>query len=289
MDKAILFLKSQNGETALFPKGIQFDQTKEKAAIQRGAFLIDAYNCTGCHRIDDKGIDINGDHVPDGGYIYNWFKDHSDEMFRAPPKLINEGRKVYPDWLFSFLKAPSKLRENFKVRMPTFQFTDDEAGDIVAYFAAKAGSTYPFIDKHRPAPSAEDKEQAAKLFAAAQCLSCHILDGASKDPKNVAPNLRLAAERLQYDWIFDWLKDPQAMAPGVAMPGFFTPVDDKPGEYTTPLPEFANGDWKKQITLLRAFVIGAGQKPELAQADPHGGATAAAVGPADHKKKKGVR
>ena len=280
LEKATLFLKSQNNEASNYPKNIMYEPTKEKAAIQRGQFLVDSYNCGGCHRIDDRGVDTNGDHVPDGGSIVRWFAEHPDEAHRAPPKLINEGRKVYPDWLFAFLKAPSKLRENYRVRMPTFQFSDEEAGDLVAYFAAKAGSVYPFVQKKHEQLSAQDSEASGKLFAAAQCLSCHNLDGVSKDPRNVAPNLRLAAERLQPEWLFDWLKDPQAQAPGVGMPGFFTPVDDKPGEYTTPLPEFAGGDWHRQIELLRAYVIRLGEKPQMALMTPEGSL------PADHPGKK---
>jgi hypothetical protein len=58
--------------------------------------------------------------------------------------------------------------------------------------------------------------------------------------------------------MFQWLKNPQEQAPGVGMPNFFAPVEDKPGEYETPLTDIAGGDWKKQIELLRAFVIGLG-------------------------------
>ena len=57
-----------------------------------------------------------------------------DEMYRAPPKLVNIGKKLYPDWLYAFLKEPFKLRENFKVKMPNFQFTDQMTSDLVAYF-----------------------------------------------------------------------------------------------------------------------------------------------------------
>ena len=123
-------------------------------------------------------------------------------------------------------------------------------------------------------------EQRADLFEAAQCLKCHNLTGVSTDPKNIAPNLRLTADRLRYDWLFDWLKDPQAQIPGVAMPGFFNPDDEHPGEYITPLPQFAGGDWRKQISLLRAYVIGLG-------ADQGKTAAAPSEPAKDPKKKRG--
>lgn len=264
IELAMIFLKSQNATTKRWPSQVLKNQTPQEAAVQRGAFMIDVYNCTGCHVIDKRGIDLDGDHLPDGGDIYRHLEE--EERFRAPPKLIRQGAKAYPDWMFSFLKAPYKLRENYKLRMPTFQFTDDQAKDLVAYFAAKAGKPYPFVEKKHDTLSAEDAATAEKLFAEAQCTNCHNLGGVVSDPKNVAPNLRLAAQRLQYDWLFDWLKNPQEQAPGVGMPNFFAPIDDKPGEYETPLTDIANGDWKRQIELLRAYIIELGRDQPVKQA-----------------------
>ncbi len=261
MNLAVIFLKSQNATTKTWPSQVMKQETPRDHAINRGAFLIDVYNCRGCHMIDDRGIDVDGDHRLDGGDIYRQFAENDEEKFRAPPKLINQGAKVYPDWLFSFLKAPFKLRENFKIRMPTFQFTDEQAKDVVAYFAAKAGKPYPYVEKKQEVLSAADRATAGQLFAEAQCTNCHNLGGPPSDPKNVAPNLRLTAARLQYDWLFDWLKNPQEQMPGVGMPNFFAPIEDKPGEYETPLTDFANGDWRRQIEMLRAYVIELG--------DPH--------------------
>ncbi len=254
MDAAIIFLKSQNERTKDYPEDVKHMQSPEDAAIARGAFLVDIYNCRGCHLIDDRGIDVDGDHQLDGGDIYRLYAG-TPEAYRAPPKLINQGAKVYPDWFFGFLKKPFKLRENFKLRMPTFPLSDARTKDIVAYFAAKAKKPYPYIEKKRDVLSAEDRKVAAQLFQRAQCTNCHNLGGGTNDPKNVAPNLRLTADRLQYDWLFDWFKDPQVAAPGVGMPNFFSPVEDEPGVYETPLVDIAGGDWKRQIELLRAYVI----------------------------------
>jgi len=259
IDKVTLFLRSQNLETDGWPEDVRKQHNAQEKAIQRGAYLVDIYNCRGCHVIDDRGIDIDGDHVNDGGDIYRWFAANEEEMFRAPPKLMNQGRKVYPDWMYAFLKEPFKLRENFKVRMPTFQFSDEVTGDLVAYFAAKAGAGYPYLEKKVDTLSAADAKTAKDLFATAQCLNCHNLGGVSKDPKNIAPNLLLTADRLQYGWLFDWLKDPSSQMPGVAMPGFFI-YDEDEDDYMTPLTQFADGDWKRQVELLRAYVISLGAK-----------------------------
>ncbi len=265
-EAVILFLKGQNLETEGWPDHIRYQPTDARKAVQRGAYLVEAYNCVGCHQVDGKGIDVDGDHVVDGGSIYRWFAAHEDEKFRAPPRLMKQGAKVYPDWLYKFLKEPFKLRENYKVRMPTFQLDDQTTADFVAYFAAKAGTGYPYVEKKSDVLSAADRKMAEEMFAAAQCLNCHNLNGVSNDPRNIAPNLLLTADRLQYDWLFHWLKNPAEQIPGVAMPGFFY-FDEDAGDYQSPLPAIAGGDWRRQVELLRAYVIMLGREAgEVARA-----------------------
>ncbi len=280
----VLFLKSQNEVAHDYPMGIKKNLDEDELAVQKGAYLIDAYNCGGCHLIDTRGIDIDGDHQLDGGDIFRLYAD-TDDKFRTPPKLLREGAKVYPDWLFKFLKSPFKLRENYQLRMPTFQFTDEEASELVAYFSAKAGAPYPFVQKKFDVLSAADRATADHLFKEAQCLNCHNLGGGSNDPKNVAPNLRLAFDRLRYDWIFDWLKSPQSQAPGVGMPTFFFVADEETGEMGTPLTDIANGDWKRQIELLRSYVIDLGRGAKVDE----GSADAASAPAADQPVKKGKK
>ena len=47
----------------------------------------------------------------------------ADRINFAPPILNGEGAKVQPDWLFSFLQAPTPIRPWLKIRMPTFHLT----------------------------------------------------------------------------------------------------------------------------------------------------------------------
>jgi cytochrome c2 len=267
IDQIVLFLKSQNEMDKDYPEHVKHMQDERDVAIQRGEYLLDAYNCSGCHLIDKQGIDVDGDHKMDGGDIFRLYAG-TDDQYRAPPKLIREGAKVYPDWFYKFLKEPFKLRENYEIRMPTFQFDDETAQQIVAYFAAKANTGYPYVEKKVDVLSAADRATADKLFNEAQCLNCHTLGGdPPTDPKNVAPNLTLTYERLQYDWLFHWFKNPQEQQPGVGMPNFFIPVDDEPGVYETPLTDIADGDWRRQIELLRAYVIELGYKKKMGEAE----------------------
>ena len=53
----------------------------------------------------------------------------SDAVGFVPPELNGEGRKVQPDWFFSFLKNVEPIRPWLEVRMPTFGFEDQQAID----------------------------------------------------------------------------------------------------------------------------------------------------------------
>ncbi|MFT7676341.1 MAG: cytochrome c2/plastocyanin [Planctomycetota bacterium] len=56
----------------------------------------------------------------------------------APPVLVNEGAKLQADWFYSFLLEPFKLRQQVRVRMPSFNYREGEAQSIADYFLAKA-------------------------------------------------------------------------------------------------------------------------------------------------------
>lgn len=56
----------------------------------------------------------------------------------APPVLLNEGHKLQPEWFYAFLKDPVALREQIRVRMPTFNYLDGEAEAVADYFVNKS-------------------------------------------------------------------------------------------------------------------------------------------------------
>jgi mono/diheme cytochrome c family protein len=67
-----------------------------------------------------------------------------------PPPLPREGEKVQPGWLFQFLRNPFVIRPLAVLRMPRFNMSDEEAMDLVNYFAAADKVTNPGIGLHYP-------------------------------------------------------------------------------------------------------------------------------------------
>ena len=55
------------------------------------------------------------------------------------------------------------------------------------------------------------------------CFSCHVQGGKTPEgPKEGwAPDLAMARQRLNPNWIIKWLKDPQKVQPGTKMPSFY--------------------------------------------------------------------
>jgi mono/diheme cytochrome c family protein len=75
-----------------------------------------------------------------------------DARAALPPPLLREGEKTQPAWLFQFLRNPFEIRPTTILRMPRFNMSDDEAMDLVNYFAAVdrlnnpgIGVNYPYI------------------------------------------------------------------------------------------------------------------------------------------------
>src|SRR5207244_12623288 len=202
---------------------------KTPQAVAEGRQLIAEKNCRGCHLVESAGGDIRP----------------TKEQAQWPPNLNTEGFKTQPQWLHPFLKDPGivKLRPWLTARMPTFHFTDQQAGTIERYFSALDKVDYPYTNTEVDT-DAETLKTGAELFMKAQCQSCHPIGNTippGKGPEDLAPNLQLASQRLRPEWILQWLADPQKIFPGTRMPAFF--AEGQPN----PFPDILGGEKQKQI------------------------------------------
>ncbi len=230
-------------------------------AVEVGRRLVRDYNCQGCHILDGQGGSIRDSIARN---LMN--EGHSEEEAVslapsfAPPIIDGEGDKVQPDWLFAFLKNPTPIRPWLSARMPTFHFTDQEASGLVSHFAARDKRTFPFETfDHRP-PAGPQMQAALRMFTPDyfNCWNCHQ-QGAKKPqgpPEGWAPDLMMAHERLNPDWIARWIKDPQKLMPGTRMPTFYDPADPR----GSAPPDVLDGDPDRQIDALSQYVFTLGQK-----------------------------
>ncbi len=181
------------------------------------------------------------------GYIAQYYS----EAALAPPVLRREGAKVNPEWFFKFLKKVDTIRNHIEpLRMPQWEWTDEEATDVVKYFSVAAKEPFPYQTTIHAELGDEHKSTAKELFGlpgtpdydkSLKCLSCHPTgDLKPTNPKESwGPDLYLAEERLKTSFVQSWLTNPQGWAPGTKMPNFFFDKDgDKVIEvHPTPLVE----------------------------------------------------
>ena len=133
--------------------------------------------------------------------------------------------------------------------MPTFGFDGPHADTFVSYFTALSEVEIPYVHFDKAQVPAGYLEAGRKLFSDDyfECGSCHVQGDKKPDGpvEDWAPDLNLANQRLNPDWIEKWILDPQKLQPGTKMPAFY------PGG-----PEDILGaDEKKQIEALTDYIM----------------------------------
>ena len=216
------------------PKVAQVPRSARKDAIIDGRNLVRRRNCVGCHEMEGDGGD---------------YRELVEDPSLAPPLLTPEGAKVQPDWLYAFFQGPITIRPWLQVRMPTFGLDDAHWNDVLDYFAAVSDAVGPFRT-HEAVSDPATMRTGQELFELLRCQQCHVLDTipADQDVANLAPDLRMAPERLQPDWILDWLINPLEIQPGTRMPTFWT---EYPGSF---YPQF-DQDAATQIRSIRDYLL----------------------------------
>jgi mono/diheme cytochrome c family protein len=143
------------------------------------------------------------------------------------PNLGHEGSKLNPEWLSKFLRDPEKIRPvGFipltKSKMPNFQLSDEEVSTLTAFLMTRkdAGvSATPLAGLNLSDPA--EIEKGRRFFVDKYaCDACHK---GGEVGGIVGPDLSSTAERIRPEWVYFWLKNPQAIRPDVAMPNFGIP------------------------------------------------------------------
>lgn len=198
------FLLSFTAET--YPKEHRKQLLNPDTAEMRGRKFLEDKNCQGCHK-------IGGDKK--AGAMFG-----RDNKFQVGPELTDEGKKVRPEWLFSFLSEPYRIRPMQEARMPYFRMSGEEITTAIEYLAVLSGIKEPYAAAvvKKKETYIEDIEEGEKLYTKElACLGCHTFEGKGGF---IGPEHTDMASRLKREWIESWLKDPQAMQPDVRMPKF---------------------------------------------------------------------
>lgn len=146
---------------------------------------------------------------------------------RSLPSLDFEGNRTRPEWILDFLRKPFHLRPELHAQMPNFALTDEEAMSLIAFLMTLKLKKEVYVPKGLPSVlgphDAETMKKAKDVFYLYKCYQCHLLEGKVIDPQKgqSGPDFIYTYNRLQVDWNYQWLVDPQAFIPGTTMPNFF--------------------------------------------------------------------
>ena len=181
--------------------------------VDEGRRIIKDFNCQGCHIVDDFGGQI---------------ADFIGAKEFSPPNLKTQGAKTKADWLFNFFKDPMTIRPNLRVRMPSFNLTDEQWNAVIKSFQYHDEQEMAFESDITVDSRSTHFKAGKKLESFGDCKKCHFYGTKFPDgeAQTWAPNLALSKERLRPEWVLDWLKDPQSIMPGTKMPAPFIPTDD---------------------------------------------------------------
>lgn len=167
-------------------------------SVNRGKMIWEDNNCMGCHTI-----------LGEGGY-------YAPDVTRS---FVNRGS----EWLRVFLRDPQAMYPGER-KMIQYDFTEDEITDVIA-FLKWVGE----IDTNGWPPEPNVNLESARDRTATDdyahidrpevfnnlCTPCHAVSGQGG---NVGPSLDSIGNRMDRDYLKEWLTDPQSVKPGTAMP-----------------------------------------------------------------------
>ena len=204
IDSLTTALLAFNDRSATLPPSLAVAAKPEsdyQPAGKAGKLMTDLA-CFSCHRINGHG----GDMAPD---------------------LTWEGSSVQRPWLVEFLKNPNTLRPALIRRMPRFNLTDGEVNELTDYMMTVYQN--PAVDRDSMPLSGYPQGQVELgkqlFYGKYACQGCHIVD-TKTDKGYIGPTLTHVGSRLTAAWIFEWMKNPQALRPGTAEPNLAMSDED---------------------------------------------------------------
>ena len=144
-----------------------------------------------------------------------------EERIRVGKPLDDMAKRVKPDWLYRWLRAPKAYL--LRTRMPNFRLSEQEAADMAGFFF-KGPNAAGFEVKGSP-------ERGKTLFLDSRCVSCHSIEGKGG---NLAPELSKISSKLYPERIFLIIKNPHELWFRSQMPIF----------------GFSDGDIQDLVTFL---------------------------------------
>lgn len=177
------------------------------------AITLTAFRCLNCHQRDELG-GVTAERNPH----FQTANPNLGPQGRIPPTLTKVGAKLNPTWMRQVLVSGRAIRPYVMTRMP--QFGTDNVSHLVDLFGR--------VDQLEPVSFATFKDQKQMRTVGAEmvgtgglnCIVCHTFQ-LKKAANMPAVDLTEMAERLQKDWFYHYMRDPQRLSQNTIMPSFW--------------------------------------------------------------------
>lgn len=206
---------------------------EDKSSRTSATSVLETLNCLACHSRDGKGGPTD-EKLP-------FFTGNPDlgNAGRIPPSLAEVGSKLKRDWLESAVKGQASVRPYLNTRMPNF-------GEGIHSLAYRLREEDKPKEQHKlPSGDIDAGQTLLGTEGGLNCITCHSWgDRESLGIKGM--DLSVLSERLEKDWLYEFLIDPASKQPNTLMP-FFWP-DGKASNQ-----QILEGDTEAQIASVYAF------------------------------------
>ncbi|MCB9883657.1 MAG: c-type cytochrome [Planctomycetes bacterium] len=205
--------------------------TGDRKAIAEGWWIVQKYNCLGCHKIRPE---------QDPPYWTLPRFQNADTTNNAvtkdkPPSLIGIGARLDPIWFAKFLANPALsatdvhrngVRTYVETRMPSFDLSEREISQLIRFFRALSEQPPTYVPEVPAGFQGENDPDLAFARELTQkvCFKCHNVASFAETNWQNAPGAPFihAPQRLSPEWIQQWLEDPTVMIqPLTGMPSVF--------------------------------------------------------------------
>ena len=169
--------------------------------LNEGRKMLASQGCLHCHNVTQ----------PDGTVL----KPTDD-----PPSLAHVAEKTTREWIFAWIKNPQAYAVT--ATMPNFQLSDQDASDISAFLVSQSKPSPAAKVALKAAPAGVDTTQAATLYGASFCASCHAVQNEAGNlvGGTIGPELTRAGNKLNPEWLRHWLNNPRDYDEGTPMPHY---------------------------------------------------------------------
>lgn len=194
---------------------------------------MDTLNCVACHEHEGSG-------GPDAARkIYFTGNEDLGDSGLYPPPLTGIGKKLQQNWLKAVLDGENNIRPYLKTQMPQFGETTDKLIDLLY-----SEDTKP-AEMEVPKTKLDSGKYLLGTQGGLNCITCHDW-GDRKSLGIRALDISTMADRLQFEWLHDYLINPNQYRPNTLMPSFW-PKGVASNQQTL------EGDTKAQISAIYAF------------------------------------